>query len=380
MTEQLATYNRDLNATSEAHPHSFVPEYGSSVKFNYGNVYQTAGDNLPIKLAFGVNHTILDINLKFSNKNEEEANSFLHLLEEVGQKTSGNLDFNTPTVSGVEIAFPTGNIYKNLKDFLVPDYSFNFHNNLFDIDLNLRKNSHSYIFDWSGSSYLKDDRITTNSPIRRLWKDGESYEKFDIVFFPKEPGVTGTSVANLADVTTTFDAHAKQKTNPFAAGQMNKLEKFYYCISGHDSNHIQSPTGISGANVWTREFFFDLDDGMSISSDRSNLIQDSKGSFLINNKLQHNEGLIKGLTFNLNNRSNKETYAIIHFIEKHENGRPFELNFPQLYKKRKFFITKSMKHTFVYKDCNDIQLEVNEILRYKRDTFSDSFRPYFKNA
>lgn len=345
MSEELAIYNRDLNAGSEITAHSFVPEYGSSVNFKYEDVYLNGGDNSAMKFVFGVNNTSMDINLKFSNKTEDEANSFLSLIEDTSQKISGNLDFNTQTASGVEIAFPTGNIYKNLEDFLIKDYSFNFHNNVFDIDLNLQKNSYSFIFDWSGSAYLDKDKVQNN------WSESRTYEKFDIVYFPE------------------YDL----SSSPFANGQVNRIEKFYYCVSGHTSTINNSPTGVTGDHVWKQSFFSDLDDDVTISADKNNLILNSNRSFLIYNKVNQNEGLIKGLRINLKNRSNKETRAIIHFIEKHENGRPFELSIPQLYKKRKFFIAKSMKHTFVYKDCNDITIEIDETLRYQKDTFLNSF-------
>ena len=119
--------------------------------------------------------------------------------------------------------------------------------------------------------------------------------------------------------------------------------------------------------------FYDIDDDVSISSNKDNLILDSKNSFLIYNKTNNNEGLIKDLTLNLKNRSNKEAVAILHFIEKHENQIPFELSIPQLYKKTKFFIAKSMRHTFVYKDCNDIQIKIDETLRYKKNILLNNF-------
>jgi hypothetical protein len=112
---------------------------------------------------------------------------------------------------------------------------------------------------------------------------------------------------------------------------------------------------------------------VSISSDKSENIYESDLSFSIYNKKNKNQGLIKDLRLSLKNRSNKEARSIIHFIEKHENASPFELSIPQLYTKKKFFIAKSMKHTFVYKDCNDIEIVVDEVLRYKKDFFLDSF-------
>ena len=60
-------------------------------------------------------------------------------------------------------------------------------------------------------------------------------------------------------------------------------------------------------------------------------------------------------------------------MEKHENSLPFELKIPQVYVKKKFFIAKQMKHTFVYKDCNTIEIVLDEILKFKEDQLLDSF-------
>ena len=53
--------------------------------------------------------------------------------------------------------------------------------------------------------------------------------------------------------------------------------------------------------------------------------------------------------------------------------RPFELSLPQLYTKKKFFIINSLEHSFVYKDCNDININVSEVVKYKKDYYLDSF-------
>ena len=181
------------------------------------------------------------------------------------------------------------------------------------------------------------------------WSTGESYEEFDIVYYPE------------------YDTGS----NPYAIKQVNRIEKFYYCNSGHVSTEDNGPTGSNSA--WSRSFFYNVDDDVSISSDKSENIYESDLSFSIYNKKNKNQGLIKDLRLSLKNRSNKEARSIIHFIEKHENASPFELSIPQLYTKKKFFIAKSMKHTFVYKDCNDIEIVVDEVLRYKKDFFLDSF-------
>lgn len=344
MSEVLAIYNRDNNVSGTIATGSFVPEYGSTVSWEIeDNTFYTA--DYHHKSLSHLNGTNLKFNLKFSNKTETEAKSLLHRFEEVGRSESGILDFNTTGVQGVEIAFPTGDIYKNISDLYIQDYDFKFHDGLFDIDLNLMKDGYSYIFDWDSSAYLNTGNFQTG------WIGANAYKKFDIVLF------TGYNTGSA----TNFDT------------QVNLIDKFYYCNQDHTSSQTNSPTGVS--TLWSRSFFFDVDDNISIKTDKkpSELVKLNK-TFTNFSKSDANVGLIENLNLTLNNRTDKETRAIIHFLEKHEGYKPFELNLPQLYNQRKFFICKSFSHKFVYKDCNDINLTVGEVIHFKKETILDSFR------
>lgn len=352
MGSSFAVYDRDQNISGSVLPNSFVPEYGSSVTFEYKNPYYVSADNHPIKCSKNLNNTDLSFELKFTNKTEDEAKSFLHLLEGIEVSESGVLNFNTPNQSNVEIAFPTGKIYKNMSDFLVMDYNFTYKKNLFDIDLSLSKNGFSYFFDWSGSSYLNTGNFTNN--INNNWIAGVPFEKFDIV----------------------YNEEYDLQNQDYHYLQVNRIEKFFYCKSGHISNDNNGPHGPDKKENWDQTFFFDIDDGVGISTTRDGSIYNDDYSFKSFQKKNGNDGLIKDLKISLNNRSDKETRAIIHFIEKHENARPFELSLPQLYTRKKFFIAKKMKHTFVYKNCNNIQIELDEIVKFKNDQLLDSYYVY----
>lgn len=343
MSEILATYDRDDNVTGSIQANSFVPEYGSKVSFENKNVHFYTADNNYKKFSKGVNGTKIKFNLKFSNKTEDEARSFLHLLEEVNGRALGNLTFNSTNSSGVEIAFPVGDIYKNIEETLIENYNFAFHDGLFDIDLTLSKNGYSSFFDWSSSSYLNTGNFNTG------WSAGAAYEKFDIVYFPE------------------YATGSFQNFDKFA----NRIEKFYYCSGDHTSSVGNSPTGAN--SKWTRSFYYDMDDGISIDTDRNNNIVDLENSFASFSKTSSNGGLVKDLKLTFKNRSDKETRSIIHFLEKHEDYRPFELSLPQLYTRRKFFICKSFEHTFVYKDCNDIAVTVDEVVKFKLDAMLDNY-------
>jgi len=778
MREVLATYDRDNNVSGAIEANSFVPEYGSTVSFENKNVHFYTADNYYKKFSKGLNGAEIKFDLKFSNKTEEEAKSFLSFLEGVSRSNLGVLNFNQPDINGVELSFPTGDIYKNLSGLYIENYDFRFHDGLFDIDLIVSKNGYSSFLDWKESSYLNTENFQTG------WTPSNSYEKFDIVYYPEyDPriptpssifslrnllttslyagnvvdarrnsdgaeesftadevsdgtlegwtlapvssiigdtmyfdkvddyislnsplttpsgdwfiefklllndieasgfrciirdigisiiiwgeniytdivGSPGTSIqtsiipylnsittvrlevvgttrelflngisvgsnsagtpaisfenfgadengtnkignavlydlnfndqayyqgrgntnadwvdtigtnhgtvnglpalftgqginstvskwynqsneinyvaqtspekqpkivyngglvldkdgnasllfdgvddelnnlngilpsnnsgafclvalfneadggsgyvcgsanevgggsslystssgfvlsdglnisgdnypnyntnltlavanydnntvnlrANGADGGTNTFTYTFEISDKFTIGNSdggdtedtffkgniteivvynttqlvnipeiednirryynmningveNKIEKFYYCSRDHISNYTNRP--IDNPSEWTRTFFYDLDDDISISTDKKSEVVKLKDSFSSFAKTSANAGLIKGLTINLKNRSDKETRSIIHFIEKHEDYRPFELNLPQLYNQRKFFVCNSMQHKFVYKNCNDITLNLDEVIKFKSDS------------
>jgi phage-related protein len=347
MNEVLATYDRDNNITGTIEAKAFVPEYGSTVSFQNENVHINTSDNFYKKFSKGLNGTEIKLNLKYSNKTEEEGRSFLSFLEDVSRSTLGICDFNTPNSNSVELSFPTGEIYKNMLEFNIENYDFRFHDGLFDIDLQLSKNSHSSFINWSGSSYLN----TAN--FHSTWASSTSYSKFDVVYFPE------------------YNTAGYSNFDPVA----NRIEKFYYCNEDHTSNADTSPTGVN--TKWTRSFFYDLDDDVNVSTDKKMEIVKLKNSFNSFGKTEGNAGLIKGLTLNFKNRTDKETRSILHFLEKHENYKPFELPIPQLYTRRKFFVCNSVSHKFVYKNCNDISITIDEIVKFKSDPIFDNY--YYDN-
>ena len=353
MSQSTNRYDRDHNIDGPVFPFTFVPEYGSKVSFENKNVHFNTADNYYKKFSKGVNGTNLKFNLKFSNKTEDEARSFLHFIEETLASSGGDFNFNTTGSSGVEIAFPTGSIYKNIDELLIQNYDFKFHNGLFDIDLNLLKNGYSSLFNWSGSSYLNTANFYSG------WETGIDYKEFDVIY---------------------YSGYAEQNSDYFETGNYYRIadrrENFYYCNSGHASESENSPTGSGSA--WSKSFFYEIDDDISIGSDRSINIFELKDSFSSFIKQDQNGGLIKDLSLSLKNRSDKEVRSIMHFMEKHEDYRPLELTLPQLYNKKKFFVIKSLDHKFVYKDCNDLDLTLDEIFLFKKPDLFDNYRTIVK--
>lgn len=346
----LATYNRDDNVTGVVQANTFVPEYGSTVSFETQNVHITTADNFYRKFSKNLNGTEINLNLKYSNKTEEEARSFLSFVETVSRSSSGVFNFNTAN-QGVQLSFPN-NIYGPMREFNIQDYSFKFHDGLFDIDLKTIKNGFSSFLNWSGSSYID------TASLQGTWSNGTPYSKFDVVYFP---------TYNLAG----FSNNAYSNFDPTA----NRIKKFYYCSEDHTSSADTSPTGSNPK--FTRSFFYDPDDDVTISTNKKSEINKLKDSFYSFAKTNGNDGLIRDLTLNFKNRTDKEAKSIIHFMEKHENYMPFDLPIPQLYTRRKLFVCKSMTHKFVYKDCNDISITIDEVVKFKTDPEFDNF--YYDN-
>lgn len=379
LTRNFAVYDRDKQADNkDIKRQLFVPEYGTRVSFQYVDPYVNTSDYHYKLLSKNLNNTSVRFNLKYTNRTEKEANALLNLFEKVQDSNSGFLSFNqnkttlestlpfgstnntfsqaADFASGVDIAFPTGAIYRNMSDLLIENYDFRYHDSLFDINLNLLKDNYSYVFDWSGSTYLDTQNVKDN------WASNQDYKKFDVVYYKEY--ATGDR----------FDEDGDPANGNFYT-TVNRIEKFYYCNTDHTATGGQftSPTGFGGG-VWSQDFFFDIDDGINILTDRTTDITKLKNSFSNPAKMNANLGLIQDLKIQLKNRSDKETFAILHFAEKHENMRPFRFSLPQLYTKKKFFIIKDIGHTFVYKDCNTIDMTVSEIIKfddnYNFNTFS----------
>jgi len=344
MTTKLATYNRDDNVTGVIQPYSFVPEYGSTVSYENRADVIAFGDNHYKRLTRNLNRTKQNFNFKFSNRTEEEARSVLSFLEKSALNSGNKISFNTLNDDGVELSFPTGDVYKNISGLLIEDYNFKLHNGLFDIDLKLMRDSYSSFLDWRTSSYLNTDDVYDN------WSAGTTYEKFDILYYPE---------------------YDPLPANSNAVRHSDRAEKFYYCESGHVATSSNKPN--TEGSPWTRKFFYDLDDNVSIQTKQSKFIHRFNDSFSIYDKTNYNTNLLQGLNISMKGRSNKETKSIIHFIEKHENWRPFQLEIPQLYTRDKFFICTSLNHKFVYKNCNDLEIKIDEIIRFKTDTLLDNF-------
>ena len=123
--------------------------------------------------------------------------------------------------------------------------------------------------------------------------------------------------------------------------------------------------GVSSSNFnlhATRTFFFTPDLQTPISVDHSNRTLDFKGSFSQYLNISKNQNTIGSIGLTFNNRSDKEAYAILHFLETHLGYKTFVYKFddPIISQDRIFYCDK-WDHTMNYKGSHTIKAVFTEV-------------------
>lgn len=389
----LALYNRDINFSGEIIEDTVLtPEYGTSLSFKFYDDYFYTQDYFRKKTSRGFNDLDINFNLVFTNRREKEAKAFVAVMEHLSTgffvKESGDntlLDLNhyyyPSGANSVMINFPTGavnsndasrdgdySIYKRFSGLSVIDYSINEHEGLFDFDLTLRTNREAPIRYWSGSSFLTSKSELSgghNGQIAPHWgalttAQRQGLKKFDIVHWT---GKVFDEDANDSDQTQNF-YFARRDFGIVTPGETES--------SLAPNDHINTIATTGNQQLWSQEFsdIFTPDDGVTFNQSQKLNNLKFQNSVLESQNLSKNKNLIEDLTLNFSNRTNKETRALLFFLEKKGTRVPFKVNLPQLYIKDKFFIVNNFNHTFVYNDVNDITVVLNEVVHYRK--FIDS--------
>ena len=194
MSDSYLTYNRDLNISGDISAYQAIPEYGTSVNFEFLDFSFYTQDSHIRYSEKELNNFLIDFNLKFTEQTEDQAKSIVSFLENISTGVSGaetNFDFGVANASGVSIEFPTGAIYKNISGLLIDSYDVNFHNGLFDIDLNVKTNLDSPFLKWKDSSFLNAENVKTYD-----FRNKTEYEKFDVIYV----GHTGLIIDGILEL------------------------------------------------------------------------------------------------------------------------------------------------------------------------------------
>lgn len=386
--KDLALYNRDENHSPVVFSDTLIPEYGTMVTFNFeGNDVYTA-DYYRRRINKNLNNLNIDFSLNFTNRSEREANAFLGIIESISTGITTGLN-EGPLFSGEQkyllnftdgyrplgdglgppgtasIKFPTG-IYKQFSGLSVMNYDIREHEGLFDFNLNLKSNREVPFTNWSGSSILSEvGNSVVPSQLAPTWlfsafgAQVKFPKRFDIVHW------TGKLYNEDLEDENEFNNFWYARRD-YAAGTSFAQNDIDDNPTAHPFATDTNPETMSGL-LWSQDFstIFTPDDQVTFSqSDKMNNLKFAN-SILESQNLDSNKNILEDFNLNFSNRSDKETIALIHFLEKRGNKQPFKINLPQLYKKDKYFVVNSFVHEFVYKNNNRISVNLKEVVQYR---------------
>jgi phage-related protein len=303
MSEDLY-YNRDVNfsGVTDINISFFTPSYGSSVSFSANNYSYKTNDNYYNLIPLSIN----SLNAKFSSKyevNEEDAQRIVKFFE----SESGVNSFSYQ---------PDASIYRALYGYC-EGYNVNHINNQHyevtaDIDISEAPN----LLNWSGGTYV--------SGAWSAFALSQNYEKYDVVY-------TGIS--------------------------SNKLNNFYYCTGDHTSSDDNSPTGDN--SMWTQEFFFEPDIGISNSVKFD--IDSTNFSNSFKDRMKNKKNIATTpINYSYKNISTKQLKSMLHFLENKGGYRRFRHQIPSLYNRPKVFYCQEWKHSWVYQDSHNLDVSLIE--------------------
>lgn len=167
----------------------------------------------------------------------------------------------------------------------------------------------------------------------------------------------GDFSANVVGSPSAFNGvdHSEYFNNYLYINQ-NRVAALTSNVSG-----LATYTGI--ADDATRTFFWEPDQQVSLPVDHGARINDFRGSFTQQLNISRNQNRIDSIDLKFTNRSEKETYSILHFLESHLGYKQFVYYYDDdIIQQNRVFFCPQWKHTFNYKDSNTIEARFVEIV------------------
>ena len=303
MSEDLY-YNRDVNLSgvTDINISDYAPSYGSSVSFSANNYSYKTNDNYYNLIPLSINSLTAKFNSRYE-VNEEDAQKIVNFFE----SKSGVNDFSYQ---------PDASIYRALSGYCEGYNVDHINNQHYEVTVDIDISEAPNLLNWSGGTYV--------SGAWSAFALSQNYEKYDVVY-------TGIS--------------------------SNKLNNFYYCTGDHTSSADNSPTGNN--SMWTQEFFFEPDIGVS-NSVKFDI--DSAGfSNSFKDRMKNRKNIaITPISYSYKNISTKQLKSMLHFLENKGGYRRFRHQIPSFYNRPKVFYCQEWKHSWVYQDSHNLDLSLIE--------------------
>lgn len=328
----------------------FDADYGSTVNFKANNYRYEYGNGYYILQPKNVNSLTFEVDLKFKNRTNREANAIVHFLENhqgqhEGYKTSPNLEYSQG-ISGFRW-----------------DGNATFH----PYDSNEVQTKKFYANEWNHSLNFENSNDVTVK-LRNL--DTSILRKSENLFVNKADDYSSTAFYEKNDVAFVADNH-----------------RYYYWRSDTSSSNkppIQSngtwsrESGLFSdinTDYWTRDFFWKPSIGLSVSQ-KPRLTESSVGAgYTQLYRDGINESLLS-LDLQFNNRNDEEAYAILHFLEQHLGYIPFLFTPPSPYDTAQNFVCEEWSHTYNYKNNHSISARFEQYpFNYTAQQFDNQSAP-----
>lgn len=312
----------------------FDADYGSTVNFTAKNRHFDYGDGYQSVAPLGINSIRMEMDLKFSNRSNREANCIVHFLENnLGQhetdKQTHELRYDQGIsgfrMDGDSLFFP----YRNNENLIRRFYCFSYNHDVENEDVN---SVQANIINTTASSLgVATQMFVTKA---EAWSADEEYAQHSVVFCPE----------NLKYYYSWSETR-NRSFRPYL------LESSTNNISGDTSARVTS----INKHMWTREFYWKPSVPLSVEHNTAIKEYTSTASSYAQYFPEHKQN-ISNLSFELKfeNRSDNEAYAILHFLESHLGYLSFLFVPPAPYNRKRRFYCESWQHTYVFKNNHTI--------------------------
>lgn len=299
-------YNRDRNITGVAELTGLTisPTYGSSVSFATRTSEIKYPNRVLRRMGQSLNSVVADYNLSFRVRDDEAA-QVLNYLE----SRSGTL----PVVMN-----DASSIYKTISGF-ADDFSWTVRSNADnEITARIVIDNRSPQLNWSGLAFV-------NSNLQQ-WVTGETVPSYSVRYFE--------------------------------ADNQNKFNNFFYCTGDHISSVSNAP--FSTGSMWTQDLFLDQSFEYSIATKPDVSRIEFANAFHQRIYDKKNIHSIENLTLRFDSLTDAQTKAVLHFAESKFGELKFLYRAPKIYNRDKIFFCPSWRHTWIYKNSNNVELDLIE--------------------
>ena len=300
-------YNRDRNITGleTLTGFSFNPSYGSSVSFGTRNSVYSFGGNKSSTAPIGINNVAAKYSLVLPLR-KDDAQSLIDFAESLSG--TGFFAFNDAS-----------QIYQEQSGVLE---SFSWEAQAKDkylVNLEFTVDRNSSALNWSGQSFVDFDFVK--------WEAGQDVSDYDVRYFEHD--------------------------------LQNPEKNFFYCTGGaHTTATSNHP--LSTGSKWTNNLFLDPNLGFGVQTSPNVAKNEFSESFVERVKAQSNIHKISEQSFSYERLSDKQTKALLHFLETRQGHKRFKYTLPEIYNRPKLFYAPSWRHTWNYKDSHNVELTLTE--------------------